>query len=64
VYFETEKHRLRNKGLLLRVRRIEDRHIQTIKESHASPRGTQGFFRTDNDAVASASRNNRRDQLL
>jgi inorganic triphosphatase YgiF len=31
VYFDTDKRKLRKKGLLLRVRRIGDRHIQTIK---------------------------------
>ena len=32
VYFDTDKLRLRNKGLSLRVRRIGRRHIQTIKQ--------------------------------
>src|SRR5262245_23374538 len=31
VYFDTDRHKLRKKGLLLRVRRIGKRHIQTIK---------------------------------
>jgi triphosphatase len=31
VYFDTDKHKLRKNGLLLRVRRIGDRYIQTIK---------------------------------
>src|SRR5215510_3247533 len=31
VYFDTDKHKLRKKGLLLRVRRIGNRYIQTIK---------------------------------
>lgn len=31
VYFDTDKHKLRKKGLMLRVRRVGDRHIQTIK---------------------------------
>src|SRR5262245_50760916 len=31
VYFDTDKLKLRNKGLSLRVRRIGRRHIQTIK---------------------------------
>src|SRR3977135_3037914 len=32
VYFDTDKLRLRNKGLSLRVRRIGRRHVQTIKQ--------------------------------
>ena len=31
VYFDTDKHKLRRKGLILRVRRIGKRHVQTIK---------------------------------
>jgi triphosphatase len=31
VYFDTDKHKLRKKGLMLRVRRIGKRHVQTIK---------------------------------
>jgi len=31
VYFDTDKHKLRKKGLMLRVRRVADRHVQTIK---------------------------------
>jgi triphosphatase len=36
VYFDTDKHKLRKKGLMLRVRRIGDRYIQTIKSSASS----------------------------
>jgi triphosphatase len=32
VYFDTDKLKLRNKGLSLRVRRIGRRHLQTIKQ--------------------------------
>src|SRR5712691_8626662 len=32
VYFDTEKLKLRSKGLSLRVRRIGRRHVQTIKQ--------------------------------
>ena len=32
VYFDTDKLKLRNKGLTLRVRRTGRRHIQTIKQ--------------------------------
>jgi inorganic triphosphatase YgiF len=32
VYFDTDKLKLRNKGLSLRVRRIGRRHVQTIKQ--------------------------------
>jgi triphosphatase len=31
VYFDTDKHKLHKKGLTLRVRRIGDRYIQTVK---------------------------------
>jgi triphosphatase len=31
VYFDTQKQKLRKNGILLRVRRIGDRYVQTIK---------------------------------
>src|SRR5262245_47128469 len=31
VYFDTKKHKLRKKGLMLRVRRVGNRYVQTIK---------------------------------
>ncbi len=34
VYFDTDKHKLRKNGLILRVRRIGNRHIQTIKAAN------------------------------
>src|SRR6266567_8459935 len=34
VYFDTDKLRLRDKGLSLRVRRVGRRHIQTIKQEN------------------------------
>jgi triphosphatase len=36
VYFDTDKHKLRRHGLALRVRRIGDRYIQTVKATHNS----------------------------
>jgi inorganic triphosphatase YgiF len=36
VYFDTDKHKLHRRGLLLRVRRIGRRHIQTIKTTNNS----------------------------
>jgi triphosphatase len=42
VYFDTDKHKLHRKGLMLRVRRIGDRHIQTIKATRNS-----GLFERD-----------------
>src|SRR5207253_203396 len=42
VYFDTDKHALRKKGLMLRVRRIGDRYIQTIKAT-----GNGGLFERD-----------------
>jgi len=42
VYFDTDKHKLRKKGLMLRVRRIGNRYIQTIKST-----GSSGPFARD-----------------
>jgi hypothetical protein len=42
VYFDTEKHKLRNNGVMLRVRRVGKRHIQTIKAT-----GNLGPFERD-----------------
>jgi inorganic triphosphatase YgiF len=42
VYFDSEKHKLHKKGLMLRVRRIGDRYIQTIKAT-----GHAGLFERD-----------------
>ena len=39
VYFDTEKHKLRKNGLMLRVRRIGKRYVQTIKAN-----GDAGLF--------------------
>ena len=39
VYFDTDKHKLRKNGLMLRVRRIGKRYVQTIKAN-----GTSGLF--------------------
>jgi triphosphatase len=36
VYFDTDKYKLRRHGLALRVRRIGDRYIQTVKATHNS----------------------------
>jgi hypothetical protein len=35
VYFDNDKHELHKKGLMLRVRRIGKRHVQTIKTAKA-----------------------------
>ena len=38
VYFDTDGHKLRKKGLMLRVRRVGRRYIQTIKANgHLAP---------------------------
>src|SRR5215472_1277480 len=38
VYFDTDDHKLRKKGLMLRVRRVGGRYIQTIKANgHSVP---------------------------
>jgi triphosphatase len=42
VYFDTDTHKLRKHGLMLRVRRTGDRYIQTIKAS-----GNSGLFERD-----------------
>ena len=34
VYFDTDKLKLRDKGLSLRVRRVGRRHVQTIKQEN------------------------------
>jgi triphosphatase len=51
VYFDTDKHKLRKKGLMLRVRRIGNRYIQTIKAT-----GKSGLFERDEweSGIASA----------
>ena len=51
VYFDTDKHKLRKKGLMLRVRRIGKRYIQTIKAT-----GKSGLFERDEweSGIASA----------
>jgi triphosphatase len=36
VYFDTDKRKLRKKGLMLRVRRIGNRYVQTIKSARNS----------------------------
>src|SRR5262249_29196424 len=42
VYFDTDKHKLRRKGIMLRVRRSGDRYVQTIKSA-----GNSGPFARD-----------------
>jgi inorganic triphosphatase YgiF len=42
VYFDTEKHKLCKNGVMLRVRRVGGRHIQTIKAT-----GKSGPFERD-----------------
>jgi inorganic triphosphatase YgiF len=45
VYFDTDKLKLRNKGLSLRVRRVGRRHVQTIKQET----GDSGVLFTRNE---------------
>ena len=33
TYFDTRKHKLKRRGLLLRVRQADGKHIQTIKKT-------------------------------
>jgi triphosphatase len=42
VYFDTDKHKLHKKGMMLRVRRSGDRYVQTIKSA-----GNSGPFARD-----------------
>ena len=42
VYFDTDKRKLRKNGLMLRVRRVGDKYVQTIKAS-----GNAGLFKRD-----------------
>ena len=42
VYFDTDKRKLRKNGLMLRVRRVGERYLQTIKAS-----GNAGLFERD-----------------
>jgi triphosphatase len=42
VYFDTDKHKLHKKGMMLRVRRSGDRYVQTIKSARNS-----GLFTRD-----------------
>jgi inorganic triphosphatase YgiF len=42
VYFDTAKHKLHRKGMMLRVRRSGDRYVQTIKSA-----GNSGSFARD-----------------
>jgi triphosphatase len=42
VYFDTDEHKLRKKGMMLRMRRVGKRHIQTIKAT-----GNSGPFERD-----------------
>jgi triphosphatase len=38
VYFDTDKRKLHKKGLMLRVRRVGNRYLQTIKaNAHSAP---------------------------
>jgi inorganic triphosphatase YgiF len=47
VYFDTDEHRLHKKGLMLRVRRIGQRHIQTIKATTNSAPIERGEWESD-----------------
>ena len=59
VYFDTDKYKLRRKGLMLRVRRVGDRHIQTIKATRNSG-ATNGSARSRAKCRISISRRVRR----
>ena len=46
VYFDTDKYKLRKNRLMLRVRRIGHRHVQTIKASSSSGPFERGEWET------------------
>ena len=59
VYFDTDKHKLRKNGLMLRVRRIGHRHVQTIKASSSSGPFERGEWENaiaGNEPVTSSAR--------
>lgn len=47
VYFDTDKHKLRKSGVMLRVRRIGSRYIQTVKASGSLAPFERGEWETD-----------------
>jgi hypothetical protein len=65
VYFDTDKHKLHKKGMMLRVRRSGDRYVQTIKswvqtpltpqqhESRTDPRSLPYCFHSETQWKAS-----------
>jgi triphosphatase len=47
VYFDTDKHKLRKSGVMLRVRRVGSRYIQTVKASGSLAPFERGEWETD-----------------
>src|SRR5512135_2985112 len=47
VYFDTEKHELRKRGVMLRVRRVGSRYTQTIKAKGNSGPFERGEWETE-----------------
>ena len=46
TYFDTPKHKLKRRGLLLRVRRTDGKHVQTIKKTSGAQFG-RGEWETE-----------------
>jgi triphosphatase len=52
VYFDTAKRKLRRRGLSLRVRRQDGRHVQTVKQQRGRSAGL--FERDEWNAISTA----------
>jgi triphosphatase len=52
VYFDTDKHKLRKKGVMLRVRRSGDRYVQTIKSARNSGPLSRDEWESEIDGTA------------
>jgi len=59
VYFDTDKHKLRKSGFMLRVRRAGSRYTQTIKANGNSAMGSRGR-RANRSRVFAAGREDAR----
>jgi inorganic triphosphatase YgiF len=52
VYFDTDKHKLRKKGMMLRVRRSGDRYVQTIKSARNSGPFSRDEWESEIEGIA------------
>ena len=60
VYFDTDKLKLRNKGLSLRVRRIGRRHVQTVKQENGASAALLARNEWEHDIAARSPTSTRR----